>query len=68
MRPSHPYAVDPVHSVTLDGPGVTITNPVNELLFHAVANLPIQATANYLMWLDLEAVPNRCYKAEDSGR
>ena len=28
----------------------------------------IRATANYLMWLDLEAVSNRCYKVDDSGR
>jgi hypothetical protein len=60
--------VDPVLIVTLDGPGVTIINSVNEFLFQAVANLLIQATANYLMWLDMEAVPNRCCKVEDSGR
>jgi hypothetical protein len=67
-RPLHPHAPDPVLSVTLDGPGVTIANPVNELLFQAVANLPIQATANYLMWLDLEPVAGRLYQVLEASR
>jgi hypothetical protein len=34
-----------------------------------VTNAPaIRATANYLMWLDLEAASNRVYEVEDAGR
>ena len=64
----HPHAPDPVLIGTLNGPGVTIINPVNERLFQAVANLPIQATAYYLKWLDMETVAGRLYQVLDASR